>query len=112
MTAKKPSTPSTWVDPDDAPELTEEWFETADQYIGNKLVKRGRPKSDSPKQAIKLRPGLADPHQRRPARIPESAGARLKPSLATPSGLSPPTLPWRQPEPAPDDRVGVLRDRG
>jgi uncharacterized protein (DUF4415 family) len=55
MTAKKPSTPSTWVDPDDAPELTEEWFETADQYIGNKLVKRGRPKSDSPKQAIKLR---------------------------------------------------------
>lgn len=55
MNAKKPSTPSTWVDPDEIPELTEEFFETADQYVGDKLVKRGRPKSDSPKEAIKLR---------------------------------------------------------
>lgn len=55
MTAKKPSTRSTWVDPDDAPELTEKFFETADQYVGDKLVKRGRPRSASPKQAVKLR---------------------------------------------------------
>ncbi len=55
MTAKKPSTPNTWVDPDDAPELPEEFFEKADQYVGHKLVKRGRPKSASTKQAVKLR---------------------------------------------------------
>jgi uncharacterized protein (DUF4415 family) len=32
-----------WVDPDDAPELTEEWFANASMYIGGKLVRRGRP---------------------------------------------------------------------
>ena len=42
-------------DPDDAPELTDEWFETADYYEGDKLVRRGRPKSDSPKEAVSLR---------------------------------------------------------
>ena len=55
MTAKKPSTPSTWVDPDEVPELTEEFFKQADQYVGKTLVKRGRPKSAAPKQAVKLR---------------------------------------------------------
>jgi uncharacterized protein (DUF4415 family) len=55
MTVSKRNTESTWVDPDDAPELTDEWFQTADQYEGGKLIKRGRPKSDSPKQAISLR---------------------------------------------------------
>jgi len=55
MTGKKENTESDWVDPDDAPELTDEWFETADVYDGEKLISRGRPKSDSPKQAISLR---------------------------------------------------------
>ncbi|MEY4711518.1 MAG: hypothetical protein RIS88_968 [Pseudomonadota bacterium] len=55
MTAKKPSTPTPWVDPDEIPELTEEFFETADVYMGDKLIRRGRPKSDAPKQAVKLR---------------------------------------------------------
>lgn len=55
MSARKPIRPSTWVDPDEIPELTEEWFETADQYVGDKLVKRGRPKLAAPKQAVKLR---------------------------------------------------------
>lgn len=55
MTAKKPSTKSTWIDPDDAPELTEEWFQKADLYHGEKLVRRGRPPADSPKKAISLR---------------------------------------------------------
>ncbi len=55
MTANKPNTESDWVDPDDAPELTEEWFETADVYDGEKLISRGRPKSAAPKQAISLR---------------------------------------------------------
>jgi hypothetical protein len=31
-----------WVDPDDAPELTREWFEQADLYEGGKLIRRGR----------------------------------------------------------------------
>jgi uncharacterized protein (DUF4415 family) len=44
-----------WVDPDDAPELTKEYFERADLYHGDKLIRRGRPPSENPKQAIKLR---------------------------------------------------------
>ena len=55
MTGKKDDTGSTWIDPDDAPELTEEWFQRADQYVGGKLVKRGRPPADAPKKAISLR---------------------------------------------------------
>ena len=31
-----------WVDPDDAPELDDEFFERADEYLGESLVKRGR----------------------------------------------------------------------
>jgi uncharacterized protein (DUF4415 family) len=44
-----------WVDPDDAPELTDDHFERADVYRGDKLVRRGRPKLERPKQAVKLR---------------------------------------------------------
>ena len=32
-----------WIDPDDAPELGDEFFERADEYQGDRLVKRGRP---------------------------------------------------------------------
>src|SRR5262245_43619315 len=46
---------SAWVDPDDAPEWTEEQFARADLYHGDKLIRRGRPPSDNPKQALKLR---------------------------------------------------------
>ena len=55
MSGNKPHTDSDWVDPDDAPELTEEWFEMADVYDGEKLISRGRPKSAFPKQPISLR---------------------------------------------------------
>src|SRR5262249_37250490 len=48
-------TRAAWVDPDDAPELTREMAERADLYHGNKLIRRGRPPSDNPKQALKLR---------------------------------------------------------
>jgi uncharacterized protein (DUF4415 family) len=44
-----------WVDPDEAPELTKEYFERADLYLGDKLIRRGRPPSANPKQALKLR---------------------------------------------------------
>ena len=40
---------------DDAPPLTEIFFETADLYQGARLVQRGRPKSVSPKQALTIR---------------------------------------------------------
>lgn len=55
MHVSKKNTKVAWVDPDDAPELTDEWFETADVYDGEKLISRGRPKSDTPKKAISLR---------------------------------------------------------
>jgi uncharacterized protein (DUF4415 family) len=55
MTAKKPSSCSEWVDPDDAPEITAQMIEAADVYEGTKLVSRGRPKLATPKQAIKVR---------------------------------------------------------
>ena len=43
------------IDPDEAPPLTEEFFERADVYHGDKLVRAGRPRSANPKQALKLR---------------------------------------------------------
>ncbi|MDA8413455.1 MAG: BrnA antitoxin family protein [Desulfobacteraceae bacterium] len=43
MTAKSTVTKNTFVDLDDAPELTDNWFEKADLMQGTKLVRRGRP---------------------------------------------------------------------
>jgi uncharacterized protein (DUF4415 family) len=40
---------------DEIPELTAEWFASADHHRGGKLVRRGRPKSDDPKQLVSLR---------------------------------------------------------
>jgi uncharacterized protein (DUF4415 family) len=40
---------------DQNPELTEDWFASADHRRGGKLVGRGRPKSDNPKQLVSLR---------------------------------------------------------
>ena len=55
MTAKKPSTNATWTDPEDAPELTEAFFKSADLYDGTKLKTRGRPKSAVTKEPVKIR---------------------------------------------------------
>ena len=40
---------------DEIPELTAEWFAAADHHRNGKLVRRGRPKSDHPKQLVSLR---------------------------------------------------------
>jgi len=40
---------------DEIPELTAEWFVQAQPHIGGKPARRGRPPSDSTKEAIKLR---------------------------------------------------------
>ena len=56
MAAKKGASKTTWIDPDDAPELTREWFAKADLYETGKLIRRGgRPKKDSPKEAVSIR---------------------------------------------------------
>ena len=55
MTENKRDMPDTWVDPDDAPELTDAWFQAADQHKGGKLVKRGRPALAHPKKHINIR---------------------------------------------------------
>ena len=45
-----------WVDPDDAPELTDAMLDRAVFRVGGKLVRRGRPPlGDKPKSAVKLR---------------------------------------------------------
>jgi uncharacterized protein (DUF4415 family) len=40
---------------DEIPELTDEWFASADHRRGGKLVRRGRPKSENPKKLVSLR---------------------------------------------------------
>lgn len=47
-------TESKWVDPDDAPELGDEWFDRAEIRIGDKVIRRGRPKG-SAKRLVSLR---------------------------------------------------------
>jgi uncharacterized protein (DUF4415 family) len=54
MIVSRKSTESTWVDPDDAPELTDEWFQKADLMIGDKVIRRGRPPG-SAKDLVSLR---------------------------------------------------------
>ncbi len=55
MNANMHATPSTWVDPDDAPELTDAFFEQADEFVGERLVKRGRPRAESRKVQLTVR---------------------------------------------------------
>ena len=55
MTAKESSTPAIWTDPDDAPELTEAFFENADLYDGTVPRPRGRPRAAVTKEPVKIR---------------------------------------------------------
>jgi uncharacterized protein (DUF4415 family) len=55
MHANKKSMRATWNDPDDAPELTEAWFEKAELREGERVIRRGRPKSAAPNVAVSLR---------------------------------------------------------
>jgi uncharacterized protein (DUF4415 family) len=71
MNAKSPSTPSSSVDPDDAPELTDDDFERGVWHVGERVVtpeegkaamgamaqaaRRGRPKAEVTKEPVKLR---------------------------------------------------------
>jgi uncharacterized protein (DUF4415 family) len=55
MPRKKKSGAAAWVDPDDAPRLTETFFDRAEIRKSGRLVRRGRPPLPNPKQAVKLR---------------------------------------------------------
>jgi uncharacterized protein (DUF4415 family) len=59
MRTKKNSGTKEWVDLDDAPELTEAFFNKAEVWHADTFVtterNRGRPKSESPKEMISLR---------------------------------------------------------
>lgn len=46
---------NSWIDPDDAPKLDRTWFAGADLRDGNKVIRRGRPRSENSKQAVSLR---------------------------------------------------------
>ena len=55
MNAKSKPSPMPWTDPDDAPEITEQWVKEAKLFDGEKLVRRGRPKAVVTKAPVKLR---------------------------------------------------------
>jgi uncharacterized protein (DUF4415 family) len=64
MPKKKPAGASTWVDPDDAPELTDAFFANAEIRDGARLVRRGRDRPRLPaakrQVTIRLDPDLLD----------------------------------------------------
>jgi uncharacterized protein (DUF4415 family) len=55
MPRKKKSGGAAWVDRDDAPLLTDQFFDRAEIRDGHQIVRRGRPPLPNPKQAVKLR---------------------------------------------------------
>ena len=54
MPVNSDGTKTEWVDPDDAPELDDAWFDKADFMIGDKVIRRGRPPG-STKRLVSLR---------------------------------------------------------
>jgi uncharacterized protein (DUF4415 family) len=64
MAGNKRNTKQKWVDPDDAPELTDQFFQRAELAVGGKVERPakgtltrppGRPKSPAPKHSVHLR---------------------------------------------------------
>ena len=63
MSGKEKSTSPGWIDPDDAPEWTDDVFERAALHHGDKLIRpaqgtltrRGRPRLETPKRQVTLR---------------------------------------------------------
>lgn len=62
MPKKKRAGVSTWVDPDDAPALTDEFFAKAEIKDGARLIRRGRrPLAEAKRQVtLRLDPDLLD----------------------------------------------------
>jgi uncharacterized protein (DUF4415 family) len=55
MNAKRKRSARTSQSKDDPPEITAEWLASADLYKGSKLIRRGRPPMENPKQLLSLR---------------------------------------------------------
>lgn len=55
MSVNKSTTDIDWIDPDDAPQLTDAFFERADEYVGTEVVRRGRPKAGVVRERISIR---------------------------------------------------------
>lgn len=55
MSENKTATDIDWIDPDDAPELTDAFFERADEYVGTRVIRRGRPKAGIVRERISIR---------------------------------------------------------
>jgi hypothetical protein len=53
MQKKKKPGDTTWADPDDAPPLTDAFYDRAEIRRGGEMVRRGRPPPANPKQAVK-----------------------------------------------------------
>ena len=64
MDANKPNSGSEWVDPDDAPEWTDEQFERAELRIGDRVI---RPAGAAATEAVTLRlpPEVIDAYRMR-----------------------------------------------
>ena len=59
MSENKTATDIDWIDPDDAPELTDAFFERADEYVGTRVIRRGPPKAGIVRERISIRIELA-----------------------------------------------------
>ncbi len=55
MSAKQKKSNPISLDADTPPEITDAWVSEADLYHGDKLVRRGRPKLENPRQLLSLR---------------------------------------------------------
>ncbi len=55
MSAKRKGSGRTLSGRDEPPEITDQWIAEADLYHGKKLVRRGRPKLQNPRQLLSLR---------------------------------------------------------
>ena len=55
MNAKLKKSAQPWTDPDNAPDITTAWVASADLYVGEKLVRRGRPPKSNTKVLTTLR---------------------------------------------------------
>ncbi len=55
MTERQYDSEGNWIDPDDAPEWTEEEWERAEIRIGDTIIRPGRPKGSGSKQPVSLR---------------------------------------------------------
>jgi uncharacterized protein (DUF4415 family) len=54
MPRKKKSSSAAWTDPDDAPALTEKFFDRAEIRHGEKVIRRGRPPLPNSRPSVTL----------------------------------------------------------